>query len=759
MMDKVMLIDASQILTIIRRAGLDGLNAVHSRGEYFFFSDDLRGELIGAHEWNSKNGHRFQEWLKEQRVNGRLIEVDVRVTQDEYRNYDLGKRGTSRGGKELSDMSIRKFMLQNKNRFTFEVISRDLGLLDHKVFDPAHPLYGLQFARLSTRSALTWLATHPDVPHNPERLQSLLQAIHNGKFDLSRKHGIATHELERETYHLPETYEDAVSERTRRAETDPRRRSDMRDLNGQAAARLGGAPAEPGARVPITPSGTLIEGQAGSQIDLSTGIAGKVQGSLQEGPSIGRRFMNLARKGAPVAVLGIAAVPVFSMVEARAAERNIPFDQAARELGIEFGEDEFRDLLAEVGADAAITAIPVAGWLKKAWDVLGNIDDIVAVTQLYGAAYPENETIQQMAGIADAVESSTAFGVYVEGRDALTGAVGSVIDGLFGSSPNEDQLSRSLGNVQQALITGGGAVEKAVLAGASQEEMADVLKSEVNEISASSETLSNVPVAQSNLLSPETTLAGDEKVPLSGVAQIAGSQPILPPAFETEQGHVNGSAASAVKSDPFQRKTSYDRYQSFGFRPEEKAQALDEHKELLRKSYLDMNGHEEAAEMLAVERFLRKWGPSAFAPDADGTVMKYPVEKVYSGLEDSGHAYVRDDVEEFLAGQGIKAGRWYLSPNEKTGQDWELGWTDDEGYGPRMTLAYEDAAGRRHQVTDSFQANVRRASQRQSQKPAKGVQGREAQSGAARPEPAENAPQKFSVPVPRLKPEMRPVGH
>ncbi|CTQ53107.1 hypothetical protein LP7551_01628 [Roseibium album] len=596
-------------------------------------------------------------------------------------------------------MGARKFMLDHANEYYFEVISADQDFLDNRV-GKHHPLKKVPFERLSMKSALSWLMTHPDVELSEAQFTEHRASLLSGGYG-------ASHKLEQHSYQVPKSYEAAE-----KIKEDARWPRDLEKRKSRKSERM--------------------------------------RASMKA-----RRLFDL---GTPVIITGATAVALLELISQEAKESGISYPEAAQALGLDFTEERLKGFASEAGIDLAITLTPI-GPLKKAWDILGNADDIVAVTQLYGAAYPENETIQQLAGIADAVESSPAFGVYVEGRDALTGAVGSVIDGLFGSSPDEDQLARSLGNVRQALVTGGGAVEKAVMAGASQEEMADVLKSEVNEISASGEVLSNVPVAQSNLLSPETILAGDEKVPLSGAAQIPGSQPILPPAFETEQGHVNGSAASAVKSDPFQRKTSYERYQSFGFRPEEKAQALDEHKELLRKSYLDMNGHEEAAEMLAVERFLRKWGPSAFAPDADGIVMKYPVEKVYPGLENSGHGYVRDDVEEFLAGQGIKAGRWYLSPNEKTGQDWGLGWTDEEGYGPRMTLAYEDAAGRRHQVTDRFQANVRRASLRQSEKPAKGVQGREAQGGAARQDPAENTPQKLTVPVPRQKPEIRPVGH
>lgn len=61
-MDKVIIIDASQILTIMRRSGVDGLSALLGRGDYFFFSDDLKHELEIAEEWESKNGKVFQRW-------------------------------------------------------------------------------------------------------------------------------------------------------------------------------------------------------------------------------------------------------------------------------------------------------------------------------------------------------------------------------------------------------------------------------------------------------------------------------------------------------------------------------------------------------------------------------------------------------------------------------------------------------------------------------------------------------------------------
>jgi hypothetical protein len=38
-MERVVVIDASQILTIIRRTGVEGLSALHGRGDYFLYND------------------------------------------------------------------------------------------------------------------------------------------------------------------------------------------------------------------------------------------------------------------------------------------------------------------------------------------------------------------------------------------------------------------------------------------------------------------------------------------------------------------------------------------------------------------------------------------------------------------------------------------------------------------------------------------------------------------------------------------------
>lgn len=161
------------------------------------------------------------------------------------------------------------------------------------------------------------------------------------------------------------------------------------------------------------------------------------------------------------------------------------------------------------------------------------------------------------------------------------------------------------------------------------------------------------------------------------------------------------------------RTSSFDRYRRLGRSSEEEASALADYNALYRDSFVDMNGDPDVAALLAAERFSKVWGLSDYVPEAEGTVLKHPLEKVYPGLEDVGHGYVREDVEARLESQGIGVVRWYLSPNDKTGSDWRRGGVDEQGLGPRMTLSYETETGEQHWVSDSFQADVRSAMSRE----------------------------------------------
>ncbi|WP_281927327.1 hypothetical protein [Roseibium album] len=99
--------------------------------------------------------------------------------------------------------------------------------------------------------------------------------------------------------------------------------------------------------------------------------------------------------------------------------------------------------------------------------------------------------------------------------------------------------------------------------------------------------------------------------------------------------------------------------------------------------------------------------------------------------------------------------------NRRTGSDWLQGGYDEDGYGPRMTLSYDDEAGERRVVTESFQANVDRAWQRSRMthmarlwKKAEefGLTHPKQSEAEAKPMVPETDPNPTNIPVPQAKP-------
>ncbi|MDN3720136.1 hypothetical protein QW131_15365 [Roseibium salinum] len=229
-------------------------------------------------------------------------------------------------------------------------------------------------------------------------------------------------------------------------------------------------------------------------------------------------------------------MPVFSMVKARAEERSIPFAQAARELGLDFSEDDLKGLAADVGVDLAVSLTPV-GVVKKAWDVLGNIDDIVAVTQLYGEAYPDNPVIQELAELATTVEGSETFKAYVYGRDALTGAVGGVIDGMLGDSGDEEETAEALAHLRASLQEGG-AAQQAANSGATQAELAETLTFDLRQRMA----------AQQSLFAAEPTATADAPLtaPRPDAAALSGDTVLSDEKARSDVGHAGSAGIGAA---------------------------------------------------------------------------------------------------------------------------------------------------------------------------------------------------------------------
>ncbi|MEO1115129.1 MAG: hypothetical protein AAFY05_22465 [Pseudomonadota bacterium] len=776
---KVIILDAAKIDIIVNQTGVAGLNAIVRRGDLFMFGDDARTELEnGAWYQNPKNADLLETWLKQQEKAGRIVKPKRLVREDRKKYDPNNRRLTEKGGHELWDMSARKFMAENPH-FEFEVISSDKAFFQNEIRRKRDPATGMRrkivdtpFTYTSLKKLMGELIVDPDLNLSKEQFVNIAEYWHGDKYG-------SWQGMKQGSLYFPPTYEDAMRQRAFRSS---KARGENFGLSSQADARLGVAPVDQGSAVPLLPSDAPLEGrldgltgsqtggEIGGRIDPEAGLSGKASGSLQEGPSIGRRFMNMLRKGAPVVLLGLAIPPVFSAVKARAEERNVPFDQAARELGLEFGEEELKDLAAEAGIDLAITFTPI-GPLKKAWDVLGNIDDIVSLMQLYGDAYPENETIQQMAALADELEGSAALAAYVDGRDALTGVVGGAIDFVFGNAASEEEAAEAIGKVRSAIREGSEELGEAAAKGAGREELTDLL---IRRARASEPA----PLAEPDFSAPDMSsgplLEGEAR--LSGTGQIPGSDPILPSTLEAgapgdegpseeAEGPAQGSgfngeapagaefirktgvsfspaagdpAQAATGVDPYARKTSYDQDRKLGRTPEEEEEALAEFEDLLREAYV-VTGDMLMARGMASAQLKVEWGSSAFAAE-EGTVMKYPVEKAYADPEEDGHGYVRTDVESLLASAGIKARRWYLEPNGKTAEDRFRGSMDKDGYGPRMTLSYDDEAGTRHVVTEGFQAHVAGARQRRQAAEDRKLQELAREYGLEPPEPPEVNP-------------------
>ncbi|QFS98687.1 hypothetical protein FIV06_14765 [Labrenzia sp. THAF191b] len=664
----------------------------------------------------------FDGWLKKRTYNNKILTASEVKSERAKKKFDPdNRRNSSRGGYEGWDMDVRQFMLNRNNRekYDFLVISADGAFLDNK-FNADNALERMKFRRMSFKSLMISMLTHPDVPLTPQQHDTIVHAANS----TSQKFG-AFHNLEQSHPKIPESFEAALEIKN-----------------------------------------------AHRPIELN----------------VGKRFKKLVKNGAPVFVLGLAAPVIFNKVQARADERNIPFAQAARELGLEFTEDDLKSMAAEAGLDLAVSLTPV-GPLKKAWDVLGNLDDIIALTQLYGEAYPDNLVIRKMAEIATTVEGSEAFGAYVYGRDALTGAVGSAIDWAFAGSEDEEEALQALQGIQNALEAGG-AVEQAASRGATREQLTDTLtrdaelrRGQVRQLlSAAPMAATDAPLTAPRLeddsLSSETILMDGGQVPLGEKPVLPGSSAILAPGFEearqngVSEGSVSGAggvgaevgtgkldgvsattaadvadaSAGLAASADLARKSSYDRYRQIGRTAAEEAEALADYERLFRQSYVELGGHKEAARDYAIYRFKQMWGLSAFAPEAEGTVLKYPVETAYPDLGKDGHGYVRKDVEDLLKAQGVRAAKWHLMPNDKTGRDRRQAPADEDGYGPRMTLTYDDETGQRHLLTEDFQANVGRARDRAWQTYAKNNSRRAARQAPAAP--AGNVPAALAAAAP-----------
>lgn len=127
----------------------------------------------------------------------------------------------------------------------------------------------------------------------------------------------------------------------------------------------------------------------------------------------------------------------------------------------------------------------------------------------------------------------------------------------------------------------------------------------------------------------------------------------------------------------------------FGFDPQlgetpmAEAAMLGEYKSMFEESIVEANGDVDLARELASQRFTRLYGPSGLTLAGDGVVTRLPPERTYPAGPDGTHAYIREQVREALAAEGVEADNVFLQYYADTEADWR------SGKSPRYQVWYE----------------------------------------------------------------------
>ncbi|WP_417681634.1 hypothetical protein [Roseibium sp.] len=150
-----------------------------------------------------------------------------------------------------------------------------------------------------------------------------------------------------------------------------------------------------------------------------------------------------------------------------------------------------------------------------------------------------------------------------------------------------------------------------------------------------------------------------------------------------------------------------------GITPERAFEALKDYRKMFLQAILETKGDIPQAHMLTMSRFSTVWRPTKFPPPVDKafildrTGFKYPAEWAYADFGDS-YAYLSDAAESRLAEMGVEYKRYGIVSNRHTFEDVRLGRINADGFGPRMTLMYEDKSGI-HVAPGDFRVNIRDA--------------------------------------------------
>ncbi|EJJ29689.1 hypothetical protein [Rhizobium sp. CF142] len=96
---------------------------------------------------------------------------------------------------------------------------------------------------------------------------------------------------------------------------------------------------------------------------------------------------------------------------------------------------------------------------------------------------------------------------------------------------------------------------------------------------------------------------------------------------------------------------------------------ISDYKQILTESIFDAGGDVGAGQKLANERLQRLYGVSEFSLDGKDVLMHLPPENYYPHDGTGSHAYIRTQLNEALAADGIKHGKVFLSADRTTETD------------------------------------------------------------------------------------------
>jgi muramidase (phage lysozyme) len=126
---------------------------------------------------------------------------------------------------------------------------------------------------------------------------------------------------------------------------------------------------------------------------------------------------------------------------------------------------------------------------------------------------------------------------------------------------------------------------------------------------------------------------------------------------------------------------------SLGSNPRQAAAFASDYRDILTESIFDQGGDVDAGVSLANDRFRRKFGMSQFMEEGPDAVTYLPPEKTYPAHGDGSHTYIRDQLNAFLAKDGIVHGVVFLQSDADTENDVAI------GRAPRYQVYYRDENG------------------------------------------------------------------